>query len=138
MLLVEDNPAEACLTEEAFKESGVSHEMSTVSDGEAAMNFLRKMGDYDGKARPDLILLDLNLPRMNGHEVLKEIKSDPELKSIPVIVVTNSNAASDIEAVYRSHGNCYLVKPPELSEFFDMVKHLVEFWWETTRLPAGD
>ena len=138
VLLVEDNPAEVRLTREAFAETGVPHELHVVGDGEAATNFLHKTGSFSSVPLPDVILLDLNLPKKGGHEVLKEIKSDPGLMSIPVIVITNSSAKEDIEGVYQANGNCYLVKPPSLNDFFEMMQKVTEFWWDLARLPGND
>ena len=137
VLLVEDNPAEACLTREGFADVGLIHELRVVDDGEKATAFLRREGNYANEEVPDLVLLDLNLPKKCGHEVLKDIKSDPDLLHIPVLVVTNSHAMDDIEKVYRSNGNCYLVKPPDLNDFFSMVRRIVDFWWDTARLPPA-
>ncbi len=136
ILLVEDNPAEARLTKEALGEVGVLHELHLADDGEEATAFLRREGIYGDAFRPDLIFLDLNLPRMDGRQFLRVVKSDPQFASIPVIVITNSRASEDVDQVYRLRGNCYLVKPPELDEFFTMVRKVVDFWWLTARLPG--
>ncbi len=137
ILLIEDNPAEARLTMEALHEAGVEHELFTVGDGEAATAYLRREGGYEGVKRPDLIFLDLNLPRKDGREVLRDIKGDPLLASIPVIVITNSRAPEDIDQVYQLRANCYLVKPPDLDDFFNMMGRVVDFWWNTVRLPRN-
>ncbi len=134
ILLVEDNPAEARLTTEALGETQVRHEMCLVADGDQATAFLRREGVYADAFRPDLIFLDLNLPGKDGRQVLKEVKSEPFLASIPVIVISNSQAPEDIEEVYRLRANCYLVKPPEIDEFFNMMRRLVDFWWSTAPL----
>lgn len=136
ILLVEDNPAEARLTMEALGEAGIAHELDHVSDGEAAMAFLRKEEAYINGQRPDMIFLDLNMPRKDGRQVLREIKADLSLASIPVIVITNSQAKEDVDDVYRLRANCYLVKPPDLNEFFSMIQRVVDFWWLTARLPS--
>ena len=138
ILVIEDNPAEARLTREAFAESGVPHVIRVVGDGMEATACLNREGIYRDEAMPDLILLDLNLPRKDGREVLREIKSNPDLSSIPVIVVTNSHAQEDVDQVYRLRANCYLVKPPGIDEFFAMVRRVIEFWWQTARLPNGN
>ncbi|MCB1064059.1 MAG: response regulator [Verrucomicrobiae bacterium] len=135
ILLVEDNPAEARLTKEALGETGVRHELCLVEDGEKATAFLKKEGGYFEAFRPDLIFLDLNLPRKDGRQVLREVKGDPSLASIPVIVISNSRAPEDIEHVYQLRANCYLVKPPGLEDFFTMMRRVVDFWWLTARLP---
>jgi CheY-like chemotaxis protein len=138
VLLVEDNLAEAHLTQEALRECGHPCEMEVVHDGEMATQFLRREGDYAAAPTPNVILLDLNLPRKDGRELLREIKSDPGLSSIPVIVVSNSHSPEDIKEVYRLKGNCYLVKPPELQELFAMIRSLVDFWFRRVRLPPID
>lgn len=135
ILLVEDNPAEACLTREALGETGVRHELCLVGDGEEATAFLKREEPYFEAFRPDLIFLDLNLPKKDGWQVLREVKGDPTLASIPVVVITNSRAPEDVEQVYRLKANCYLVKPPELEDFFIMMRRTVDFWWLTARLP---
>lgn len=137
ILVVEDNPAEARLTREALAESGFEHRMDLVGDGEQAIAFLRREGSFWNAAKPDLVLLDLNLPRKDGRAVLRDIKSDRLLASIPIIVVTNSRAQEDVEEIYRLRANCYLVKPPDIEDFFLMVKRIMEFWSETARLPRG-
>ncbi|MCB1232526.1 MAG: response regulator [Verrucomicrobiae bacterium] len=137
ILLVEDNPAEARLTREALNHTGVAHELAVVGDGETATAFLLRRGEFARVQRPHLVLLDLNLPCKDGREVLREVKEDPALASIPVIVITNSQAQEDIQQVYQLKGNCYLVKPPDLEEFFVMMKRVMEFWWTTARIPAG-
>ncbi len=137
ILLVEDNPADARLTVEAFKEGKVPTSMSTVSDGENAMSYLRREGEYANATRPDIILLDLNLPRKDGREVLAEIKQDPDLRRIPVIILSISNNEQDIVAAYDLHANCYIAKPVDLDRFFDIVRSIEDFWLATVRLPDG-
>jgi len=134
MLLVEDNPAEARLTTEALGETQFRHEMCLVGDGEQATAFLRREGVYADAFRPDLIFLDLNLPGKGGRQVLAEVKSEPLLESIPIIVFSNSQAPEDIVEVYRLRANCYLVKPPEIDEFFSMMRRMVDFWRSTSSL----
>src|ERR1700710_721119 len=118
ILLVEDNPADVRLTQEALREGKVKNNLSVARDGEEALAFLRR----EGEPRPDLILLDLNLPRRDGREVLKEIKSDPRLMSIPVVVLTTSEAEVDIVKSYSLHANCYITKPVDLEQFITVVK----------------
>ena len=137
VLLVEDNQAEALLTQEALRDSGHPCELKTVHDGEMASQFLRQQGGYAEAPRPNIILLDLNLPRKDGRELLREIKSDAQLATIPVIVVSNSSSPEDIEEVYRLKGNCYLVKPPELDDLFIMVRSMVDFWFRHVHLPSA-
>jgi two-component system, chemotaxis family, response regulator Rcp1 len=138
ILLVEDNPADARLTELVFNEGKKSIRLSITGDGVESMNFLRKIGKYADAPRPDFILLDLNLPKKDGREVLAEIKSDPELKHIPVAILTASEAEEDILQSYRMHANCYLIKPVELDRFTEMVKSIKNFWFGTAKLPARD
>jgi two-component system, chemotaxis family, response regulator Rcp1 len=136
IFLVEDNKADIRLIEEAFKHSEMSHEMITVRNGADAMAYLRREGDYVDSPRPDLILLDLNLPRKDGREVLAEIKSDPYLKRIPVVVLTTSRNEDDISQSYDSHVNCYISKSRNLAELFKIVRGIEEFWLETVTLPC--
>lgn len=136
ILLVEDNVCEADLTREALLESGILHELFVVQDGEAAIEFLRREGGYSNAVMPNIILLDLNMPRKGGLEVLSEIKRDAALCRIPVIVVSNSKAIEDIDAVYQLGGNSYLVKCGDLDEYFASAKALVEFWMRKAQLPS--
>jgi chemotaxis family two-component system response regulator Rcp1 len=137
ILLVEDNPGDVRLTQEAMKEGDVRNHMEVVGDGVEAMAYLRREGLYTGKPRPDFILLDLNLPRKDGREVLEEIKADPELKRIPVMVMTTSEAEQDIQRVYDLHANCYITKPVDLEHFLEAIKTIKEFWFRVARLPVG-
>ncbi len=137
ILLVEDNPADVRLTREALKEEKLTNNLSVVSDGIEAMAFLRREGPYAGARRPDLILLDLNLPRKDGREVLEEVKSDPDFKVIPVVVLTSSKAEEDIVRSYRLHANCYISKPVDLSQFLEVVRSIQEFWLTIVRLPRA-
>jgi chemotaxis family two-component system response regulator Rcp1 len=137
ILLVEDSPGDARLTREAFKDSKVLNNLHLVKDGVEAMDFLRKEGQHADAIRPDLILLDLNLPKKNGMEVLAEIKADPNLKRIPVIILTVSKAEEDILRSYNLHANCYITKPIELSKFFEAVKGIEDFWLAIVKLPDG-
>ncbi len=136
ILLVEDNPADARLTREAFKEGKVANNLNVVEDGVKAMSYLRQEGDYAGSIRPDIILLDLNLPRKDGREVLAEIKEDPNLRRIPAIILTTSRAELDIMTIYNLHGNCFITKPVDLDRFIEVVKSIEDFWLSTVRLPA--
>ena len=136
ILLIEDNPADVRLTEENFEESKICNNLHVVVDGVEAMAFLRREGNYVNAVRPDLILLDLNLPKKNGHEVLMEIKADNELKSIPVVILTVSKADEDILNAYNLHANCYITKPLDLEQFTKVVKSIEEFWFSIVKLPA--
>ncbi len=136
ILLVEDNPADVRLTEENFKESKIQNNLHVVSDGIEAMAFLRREGNYVNAVRPDLILLDLNLPKKNGHEVLAEIKAENELKCIPVVILTVSKADEDILKAYNLHANCYITKPIDLEQFTKVVQSIEEFWFSIVKLPA--
>jgi CheY-like chemotaxis protein len=135
VLLVEDNPADVRLTCEALRETSLDCDMKTVSDGEEAISYLRRRGEYAEADRPDLILLDLNLPRKSGREVLSEVKRDPTLSSIPVVVLSTSRATSDIAACYDMHANAYVAKPTDYDQFLRLVTHIGTFWGETARLP---
>jgi two-component system, chemotaxis family, response regulator Rcp1 len=135
ILLVEDNPADIRLTREALHEGKVRNNLNVVVDGEAALAFLRREGNYVSATRPDLILLDLNLPKKDGREVLAEIKEDPSLKQIPVVILTTSNAEKDILQSYDLHVNCYITKPVQLTEFLSVVKSIDDFWLALVRLP---
>jgi chemotaxis family two-component system response regulator Rcp1 len=136
ILLVEDNPADVRLAREAFKSSQIQSTLSLAKDGVEAMQFLRKSGSFTDAARPDLIFLDLNLPRKDGREVLAEIKADADLKRIPVAVLTTSRAAQDIVTCYNLNANCYITKPADLDRFFEVIRQAEEFWFTTvTRSP---
>ena len=135
ILLVEDNPADVLLTREAFRESRHVTRISVAEDGEAALRFLRKQGKYANERRPDLILLDLNLPRKDGRELLAELKADPNLRQIPVIVLTTSSAEQDVDTAYELHANCYLTKPLDINEFLRKVRSIEDFWLTVVRLP---
>ncbi|XOZ33617.1 response regulator [Halomonadaceae bacterium KBTZ08] len=136
ILLVEDNPADVDLTIESFAEAGNRACLYPVSDGEEAMRFLRHEGEHSGSVRPDLVLLDLNLPRMDGREVLQAIKTDPDLRSLPVIVLTSSQAQKDITTSYELHANCYITKPLGLSQFYQLAEAIEVFWSDVATLPA--
>lgn len=135
ILLVEDSPADVRLTREALQTSKVINRLTVVNDGVEALALLRMQGRYADAVRPDLILLDLNLPRKNGRTVLAEIKEDPNLKSIPVVVVTSSTAEQDIVRSYNLHANCYVSKPIELEKFIRMVRGIEDFWVGIVKLP---
>jgi len=135
ILLVEDNPGDIRLTIEALKDSKLKNNLHVVKDGLEAISFLRKKGKYSNVPRPDLILLDLNLPKKNGKDVLAEIKNDPELKRIPVVVLTTSNAEEDIIKSYEYHANCYITKPVDFEQFIKVVKKIEDFWFTIVKLP---
>lgn len=136
ILLIEDNPGDVRLTQEAFKEGKKDVTLEVVTDGIEALKFLRKEGPYAEKQIPDLILLDLNLPKWDGREVLKEIKNDPSLRRIPVIVLTTSNAGTDILNSYDLHANCFINKPIDFDNFFNIIHKIEEFWLSTAILPT--
>lgn len=138
ILLVEDNPGDIRLTEEALKDGKVQNTLHKVENGLEAMSFLRHEGKYAGVERPDLILLDLNLPLKDGREVLEEVKSDQELKRIPVIVLTTSNAETDILHTYDNYVNAYITKPVDLDQFINVVRTIEEFWLSIVRLPGNN
>ena len=135
ILLVEDNPADVRLTQEAFREGKILNNLTVARDGVEAMEFLRRRGKHAAAVRPDLILLDLNLPRKDGREVLAEIKSDPALMRIPIVVLTTSRAETDIVKSYNLHANCYVVKPVDLEQFLDVIKAIDNFWLTAVTLP---
>lgn len=137
ILLVEDSPGDVRLTREALREARVANRLSVVGDGIETMQFLRQEGKYATAPRPDLILLDLNLPRMDGREVLAAIKADPSFRTIPVVVLTTSEAESDVLRSYDLHANCYLVKPVDVDRFFEQVGRLEGFWLAVVRLPPN-
>lgn len=135
ILLVEDNPGDVRLIREAFHDGKVLNQVSTVSDGQQALTYLRKQGSYEQASRPDLILLDLNLPRKDGREVLGEIKADPDLRSIPVVIFTSSLADEDILRSYNTHANCYVTKPMDLEKFIAVMRSIEDFWVSIVKLP---
>jgi len=135
VLLVEDNPGDARLTLEALKDGKVLNRVSVVPDGVEAMAFLRRQGPYADVPRPNLILLDLNLPKKDGREVLAEVKADPDLKRIPVVILTTSQAEEDIARTYDLHANCYVTKPVDLDKFLEVVRSIEDFWLAFVQLP---
>ena len=135
VLLVEDSPSDAAMTIEAMHEGRIVNQVHVATDGEMAMAFLRRQGPYADAPRPDLILLDLNLPRMDGREVLREVKDDPILKTIPVIVLTTSAAEGDILKSYELHANAYVTKPVAFEAFFSAVRGIEDFWLALVHLP---
>jgi two-component system, chemotaxis family, response regulator Rcp1 len=136
ILLVEDNPGDVRLTREALREGKVRNHLYVAADGVEALRFLRREGEHAGAVRPDLILLDLNLPKKDGREVLEEIKGDPALRSIPVVVLTSSQAEQDICRAYDLHANCYVTKPVDLEQFITVVKSIEAFWFTIVKLPT--
>ena len=136
ILLIEDNPGDARLTQEALNDGKVKNNLHIVYDGVEATDFLFKRNKYKDAPRPDLIILDLNLPKKNGHEVLAEIKVDETLKSIPVVILTTSKAEEDILKSYKLHANCFLTKPIDVIEFFEMIKSIEGFWLTLVKLPT--
>jgi chemotaxis family two-component system response regulator Rcp1 len=135
ILLVEDSPADIALTREALEESKLHNNLYVVTDGEEAINFLKKIGKYASMPRPDLILLDLNLPKKNGLEVLREVKADDSLRLIPVVIMTVSKDEKDIVESYRLNANCYIRKPVKFREFIEIVKSIEDFWFSIVTLP---
>jgi chemotaxis family two-component system response regulator Rcp1 len=135
VLLVEDNPGDVRLTREALKEGKVHNNLSVVPDGVEALAFLRREGRYADAPRPDVILLDLNLPRKDGREVLEDVKADPSLRAIPVVILTSSEAERDIARAYALHANCYITKPVDLDQFITVVKSIEDFWFTIVKLP---
>ena len=137
ILLVEDNPADVRLTVEVLKETKVRNTLTVAADGIEALDLLRRIGRYTHAVRPDLILLDLNLPRKDGRQVLAEIKADPDLKRIPVVILTSSKAEEDIFKSYNLYANCYVTKPVDLEQFVKVVKSIEDFWLTIVKLPQG-
>ncbi len=137
ILLIEDNPGDVRLTLETFKESEIDNQIAVVKDGVEALAYLHQLGEYAKVKRPDLIFLDLNLPRKDGRTVLQEIKADPTLCSIPVIVLTSSDAEEDIQQAYALHANCYIAKPVDFAQLLQVVRLLKEFWFTIVKLPSS-
>lgn len=138
ILLVEDNPGDVRLTVEALKEGRVRNSLAVAKDGVEALAYLRRQGSHASANRPDLILLDLNLPRKDGREVLAEIKEDPVLRRIPVVVLTTSRAEEDILRTYDLHANCYITKPVDLDQFISVIRSIDDFWLTVVRLPPKE
>lgn len=136
LLLVEDNPIDVLLTKEALKEAKIANNLHVVEDGEEAMTFLYQRGKYINAPRPDLILLDLNLPKKSGREVLADLKNDERLKTIPTLILSTSQSERDIRRAYDLHANCYITKPVDFEEFMDIVKSIDQFWFSTVTLPS--
>lgn len=137
ILLVEDNPGDIVLTKEAFKESRILVNLNTVEDGLEALNYLNQKEQYKEKPKPDLILLDLNLPRMNGFELLTKIKKNKSWRNIPVVVLTCSNATEDIIKIYALRANCFITKPVNLKQFNNVIKGISNFWFNIVQLPSA-
>jgi chemotaxis family two-component system response regulator Rcp1 len=136
ILLVEDNLGDIRLTKEALKDSKILNILNVVRNGEQALDYLRKSNEYTDAVRPDLILLDLNLPKKNGQEVLAEIKTDPDLKRIPVVILTTSKAELDILQSYNLHANCYIIKPVNFEDFTTVIRSIENFWFTVVKLPS--
>jgi CheY-like chemotaxis protein len=135
ILLVEDNPSDVLLTQIAMKECKIANNLHVASDGEQALTFLRRQGPHADQPRPDLVLLDLNLPRMDGRELLVAMKSDPDLRSIPIVVLTTSDAEIDVVRSYDLQANAFITKPLDMQQFLKVVKGIDEFWFGIVRLP---
>jgi chemotaxis family two-component system response regulator Rcp1 len=135
ILMVEDSPSDTQLAIEALHEAKISNRLSHVEDGVEALEFLRRQGPYQDAPRPDLILLDLNLPRMDGRQLLEEIKQDPDLRIIPVVVLTTSRSEQDVLRSYQLHANCYITKPVDFTQFMHVVKSIEHFWLTVVTLP---
>lgn len=135
VLLVEDNPGDVRLTREALRDGKVSNNLSVVQDGVEAMRFLRREGPYADAPRPDVVLLDLNLPKKDGRQVLQEIKGDEALRTIPVVILTSSEAERDIAGAYALQANCYITKPVDLDQFITVVRSIEDFWFSIVKLP---
>jgi CheY-like chemotaxis protein len=138
ILLVEDNPADIDLTREALDEGKIANELHVIMDGEAAMSFMRQEGEFESAPRPDLILLDLNIPRRDGREVLHDLKTSEEFHHIPVIILTTSSADADVLAAYDNSVNAYIQKPIDFAEFANVVRSIEEFWLSIVRLPPRE
>ena len=136
ILLVDDSPEDVELTKEALKEGRLIHNLRVVKDGIEAMDYLKKRGAYKNAVTPDLVLLDLNMPRKNGYEVLEEIKTDEHLKVMPVAILTTSDAEADVLKTYKLHANCYITKPVDLNQFIKVVRTVEDFWFSIVKLPA--
>lgn len=138
ILLVEDSVIDIKLTQEALGENKIKNNLHIVNDGEDAMDFLQQRGTYGDAPKPDLILLDLNLPRKDGREVLAEVKNDPELRRIPIVILTTSRAEQDIVKTYDLHVNCYVTKPVDMMQYFEVIKSISDFWLTVVSLPSNN
>ena len=136
ILLVEDSSDDILLTQEALRDAKIANELSYVMDGEAALDYLRGVGEFAGRTRPDLVILDLNLPKKDGREVLQEVKADEDLRHIPIIVLSTSGAAEDILGAYDRHVNAYIQKPVDFDEFIRTIRSLEDFWLSIVQLPG--
>ena len=137
ILLVDDNPSDVRLTLEAFKDAKLANNVNVAGDGVEALEYLRRVGKYAGAAKPDLVLLDLNMPKKDGREVLEEVKNDPDLRRIPIVVLTTSKAEADIFKSYDLHVNCYMQKPVDYNEFVRMLRLIADFWFTAVALPPN-
>ena len=137
ILLVEDSPGDVRLTQEVFKDAKIANRLHVATDGVEALAFLRRQAPFEDAPRPDLILLDLNLPKMDGREVLEEIKQDSALQRIPVVVLTTSSAERDVLKCYDNHANCYITKPIDLDQFINVVRSIEDFWLAIVKLPTN-
>ena len=135
ILLIEDDPGHARLTLEAFKDATIRNNLHIAENGEEAMAFLRRQGKYAQAVSPDIIMLDLNLPKKDGREVLAELKADEQLRCIPVIILSASTAAQDVQGAYHLHANCYISKPIDLNQFMKVIRSIEDFWLTTVKLP---
>ena len=138
ILIVEDNPGDQRLTREAFQEIGVAIKVQMVSTGLDAIDFLEKKGEFAGAFRPHLIMMDLNLPKLSGRDVLKYVKESPDLNTIPVIIMSSSESDADISEVYKLKGNCYVVKPVDIDDYMKLIQSLVNFWFHQVRYTVGN
>lgn len=138
ILLVEDDTSDVQLTQELFLDGKIRNHLNVVDDGVKAMAYLRGLGDYRNSARPDVVLLDLNLPKKDGREVLSEIRNDPKLKQIPVVILTGSQAEEDILKAYNLNVNCYVTKPVDLDKFIRVLRSIDDFWLTIVKVPGGD
>jgi chemotaxis family two-component system response regulator Rcp1 len=137
ILLVEDNEGDIVLTVEALKEAKINNSITVLRDGEEALRYLRKQPPYEHATHPDLVFLDINLPKVDGKEVLASIKNDPDLKTIPVVILTTSNSDNDIMESYSNHANCYITKPVDFKKFMEVVHMIKDFWITVVQLPKG-
>jgi CheY-like chemotaxis protein len=137
ILLVDDNPSDVRLTLEAFKDAKLANNVSVAGDGVEALEYLRRVGKYAGVVKPDLVLLDLNMPKKDGREVLEEVKNDPDLRRIPIVILTTSKAEADILKSYDLHVNCYIQKPVDYNEFIRMLRLIEDFWFTAVVLPSN-